>query len=366
MTDKPRIRITAQQQQVKPLAKEITRRVGCHTGRDFPVAPKASFTVRSRIKHATRLRERTKALTIALVVHLVGLFLIVQQVKQSEPFEDVIHVEMVNEILEKRKVVKPKPREVKPLTATVASVNQHLADTTVKVQTDAARFEAPEAVDIDLDTPDSLRPKALTTDAKLNPPGDITAGTKGTSHGRGRGGVGERTGGNAHRGFGGGKFLGKGQGTGEGDATHTPSADLITKVEDNQLGAVLEGSAQAPSGHIRIIRLKHQLSDWWQDPTAIPSFAKWLQENTQLRVDMTYAGGSLPFTDDRILNAPMVIMTGHDTDIATGRNLNKDESALATGFTRAERGQLRKYIIEREGLLFFDDCGFKRDRRSGR
>ena len=77
--------------------------------------------------------------------------------------------------------------------------------------------------------------------------------------------------------------MGKGKGLGSGDATHTPEANLIAKVEDDQLGAVLEGDKHNPSGHIRIIRLKHSLSDWWQDPTAIPSFAKWLQENTQLR-----------------------------------------------------------------------------------
>ena len=88
-------------------------------------------------------------------------------------------------------------------------------------------------------------------------------------------------------------------------------------------GAALEGTRYDLRGHIRIIRLKHSLSDWWQDPTAIPSFAKWLKENTQLRVDMTYAGGALPLADDRILNAPMVIMTGHDKDIAVGRNLKQ-------------------------------------------
>ena len=75
---------------------------------------------------------------------------------------------------------------------------------------------------------------------------------------------------------------------------------------------------------------------------------------------MSYEGGSLELTDERILNAPLVIMTGHDKDIAVGRNLDEKHGTgpLSEGFTRAEQAQLRKYIVEREGMLFFDDCGF--------
>ena len=248
---------------------------------------------------------------------------------------------------------------MKPIATESVNVNEFKrADTTVKMQTEAAQYQAPEAVDIDIDTPDALPSDTLTTAAKLPHTGDIPPGTQQGSQNIASGHGGQGVSNRAGRGFGGGKFLGKGQGTGEGDATQTPSGDLIQKVDKDQLGAVLEGTPFDISGHIRIIRLKHQLSDWWQDPTAIPSFAKWLQENTKLRVDMTYEGGSLSLTDDRILNAPLLIMTGHDTDIATGRNLNKDDGPLATGFTRKERAQLRKYIIERGGMLFYDDCGF--------
>ena len=128
-------------------------------------------------------------------------------------------------------------------------------------------------------------------------------------------------------------------------------------VPEDRLGAVLEGKGTEIRGHIRLIRLKHSLSDWWQDPTAISSFAKWLGENTNLRADMKYAGGSLRLTDSRILNAPLVIMTGHDKDITVGRNLTK-EGPLTNSLSAPERAALRKYIVERGGMLFFDDCGF--------
>ena len=126
---------------------------------------------------------------------------------------------------------------------------------------------------------------------------------------------------------------------------------------EDRLGAVLEGKDTEIRGHIRLIRLKHSLSDWWQDPTAISSFAKWLGENTDLRADMKYAGGSLRLTDSRILNAPLVIMTGHDKDITVGRNLTKG-GPLTNSLSAPERAALRKYIVERGGMLFFDDCGF--------
>ena len=128
-------------------------------------------------------------------------------------------------------------------------------------------------------------------------------------------------------------------------------------IPEDRLGAALEGEGTAIRGHIRLIRLKHSLSDWWQDPTAIPSFAKWLGENTNFRADMKYAGGSLRLTDSRILDAPLVIMTGHDKDITVGRNLTR-EGPLTNSFSALERAALRKYLVERGGMLFFDDCGF--------
>jgi len=92
-------------------------------------------------------------------------------------------------------------------------------------------------------------------------------------------------------------------------------------VPKGQLGGILEGTGQAFRGHIRLIRLKHSLSDWWQDPTAIPALMKWLEKYTQIRADMNFEGGALPLTDPRILDAPLIVMTGHDKDITVGRGL---------------------------------------------
>ena len=131
----------------------------------------------------------------------------------------------------------------------------------------------------------------------------------------------------------------------------------FVKIPKEKLGGILEGTGDEIRGHIRLIRLKHSLSDWWQDPTAIPALIKWLEDHTPIRADMDFAGGALRLTDPQIMDAPLIIMTGHDKDITVGRGLAKD-GPLQTGFTSAERAALRKYIVEKGGMLFFDDCGF--------
>ena len=141
-----------------------------------------------------------------------------------------------------------------------------------------------------------------------------------------------------------------------GDGFDTAFRNLM-KIPKEKLGGVLEGTGSEIRGHIRLIRLKHSLSDWWQDPTAIPALIKWLEDHTPIRADMDFAGGALRLTDPQIMDAPLIIMTGHDKDITVGRGLAKD-GPLQTGFTSAERAALRKYIIEKGGMLFFDDCGF--------
>ena len=144
--------------------------------------------------------------------------------------------------------------------------------------------------------------------------------------------------------------------SGLGDGFDTAFRNVV-KVPKEKLGGILEGAGNEIRGHIRLIRLKHSLSDWWQDPTAIPSLIKWLEKRTPIRADMNFAGGALRLTDPQIMDAPLIIMTGHDKDITVGRGLAKD-GPLQTGFTPAERAALRKYIVEKGGMLFFDDCGF--------
>lgn len=154
----------------------------------------------------------------------------------------------------------------------------------------------------------------------------------------------------------------KGTGTGSGYADLGEGFGKLPTLKDEigeKLGGIIKGTGSDIKAHIRIMRLKHSLSDWWQDPTAIPSLIKWLQENTTIRADMNFAGGALPLTDQKILDAPLIIMTGHDTNMTINYKLMRDGQKMKSGFSDEERIALRKYVLERGGTLFFDDCGFK-------
>lgn len=133
------------------------------------------------------------------------------------------------------------------------------------------------------------------------------------------------------------------------------------RLAENQLGALLKGSGNDISGHIRLIRVKHGLSDWWQDPTALTGLVDWLNKNTRIRADMKVAGGVLTLDDPRIFEAPLLIMTGHDRSVTLSHNLTQPERTggkLVDALTPAEKAGLRQYLVDKGGTLFFDDCGF--------
>ena len=140
------------------------------------------------------------------------------------------------------------------------------------------------------------------------------------------------------------------------DALRSP-----TSLPDDEIGGILIGRGDDISGHIRLIRVKHGLSDWWQDPSALTGLVDWLNKNTRIDADMKVAGGVLTLDDPMILDAPVLIMTGHDRSVTESRNLMQPErkdGKLVASLTDAEKAGLRQYLVDKGGMLFFDDCGF--------
>ena len=134
-----------------------------------------------------------------------------------------------------------------------------------------------------------------------------------------------------------------------------------TSLREDELGGVLIGQGNDISGHIRLIRVRHRLSDWWQDPSALTGLIDWLNKNTRIHADMKVAGGVLSLDEREIFDAPVLIMTGHDRAVTMSHNLTQPERSggkLGDSLTSAEKAGLREYLLDRGGLLFFDDCGF--------
>ena len=308
------------------------------------------------------------SLLISILLHLVLTILLFRTIAPEYKEEGFITLDWVKLPPAKRPVKtevikRPQPKTEQPKTLSIRRnrINPNPKPVEVKVASrDSLQF-VQEKLDISVTTPES-RAANLKTDANI----PVKSHAIKISEAHGESGTGDEglLIGNVQK-----PSSGKGKSnslsssiidsTGAVDSPDTEDSDFSGRefVPKNKLGAVLVGEGPDFRGHIRLVRLKHSLSDWWQDPTALPSFMKWLAENTSLRADMNFGGGSLRMTDPDILDAPIIVMTGHDKDITVSRGMAKD-APLTGEFTAAERAALRQYVVERGGLLFFDDCGF--------
>ncbi|MCE2395704.1 DUF4159 domain-containing protein [Candidatus Poribacteria bacterium] len=352
--DLPRVRISSRLSKTWIKSQESRRQAIRHL---------PEFNIQHSGRRAVRRRRRRSALAIALILHLVTAFFVIQSIRQHIVEDDVIHVEWIELPPPARTLVKTRPIEAAKAQNDTRTVPTQ-AKVIVPVLSDTNTQEPPP---LESDVLQSLGVGEVETqqrgDTETLLPDPSTGRTldRGsyTRSGSGRGAS--------------APIIGRTYGEEKGGTSSDSGSDLALApdealelsdeklVPEDRLGAILEGEGMDIRGHIRLVRLKHSLSDWWQDPSAIPSFAKWLEDNTNLRADMKYAGGALHLTDPRILNAPMVIMTGHDKDMAVGHNLatpDRKKATLAPHFTSEERAALRKYVIERGGMLFYDDCGF--------
>ena len=128
-------------------------------------------------------------------------------------------------------------------------------------------------------------------------------------------------------------------------------------------GGSVVGKGRDIRGVFRFTRLRHDLSDWWTDASSLNAFAKWLNEKTRIRTDMNVEGGALKLTDAYVMKSPMLFMTGHDPALIKSKHIEHvDTGRMLRGikgsqFSQLEAISLRRYLIEKEGLLIFDDCG---------
>jgi hypothetical protein len=344
-----------------------TYHLGGTSGREISYTDVPADTA-LRIK---RPRRMTIPMVLSIALHVIFVFIVLWSIKDRVIQEDAITLEWVDLPQTEREIKKPIVKRIQPkvprktVTREVSERPQVQMAAPTKLADTIPQSLTPvnQNVDFAADIPDTAA-TPITTAADLpTAPDGLATGTPDTALGDGR-----RRGGGMTDGFqapnrgtpqGGGLRSGIAK-TGATDDLGEAEVDTDDPglVPKNKLGAVLRGEGPDIWGHIRLIRLKHSLADWWQDPTAIPSFIQWLKENTQIHADMNFAGGALSLTDPRILDAPFIVMTGHDKKMVIDRTLAKG-GPLTESFTLEERAALRKYIVERGGMLFFDDCGFK-------
>ncbi len=136
----------------------------------------------------------------------------------------------------------------------------------------------------------------------------------------------------------------------------------VPPLERGEPGGRVIGKGKDIRGVLRFGRIKHSISDWWADSSSLNALVKWLNERTKIHADLNVEGGSMKLTDANFLKCPLVFFTGHDPGMAKSRGLTGEgrgamQGRLDNKFTEGEATALRKYLVERGGLLIFDDCG---------
>ncbi len=321
-----------------------------------------------------RNNNRTIAsLIIALIIHVIGISYLALTIRTEYEEVDMIGVEWVEVPAPKLRELQMKPidnlfqQEFSTRNMTTKSqsrLNEPPPDITGAVARGPDLVPTKVSVNFTRNPSETL--SVVSTDASIPKDiGDFTVSVGGGARGLpGGNGLGSGSGegisafgrGGSGRGGGGLSLVRETGASDLGGVSGDEFTDLM-RVPEGKLGAVLVGEGKDITGYIRIIRLKHSFTDWWQDPTALPSFMDWLKEHTRIRADMKVAGGALSLTNPMIMDAPFVFMTGHDKDITISRNMVRG-GPLTGSFSPEERAALREYIIENKGTLFFDDCGF--------
>ncbi|MDE0184221.1 MAG: DUF4159 domain-containing protein [Candidatus Poribacteria bacterium] len=136
--------------------------------------------------------------------------------------------------------------------------------------------------------------------------------------------------------------------------------DDVPPLPRGEPGGTVIGKGRDIRGVFRFTRIRHNLSDWWADASSLNALTKWLNERTHIKTDMNVEGGAVKLTDAALQKTPLAFFTGHDPALARSRGLAQKGgygSTLNSRLTEPEAVGLRRYLVERGGLLVFDDCG---------
>ena len=140
----------------------------------------------------------------------------------------------------------------------------------------------------------------------------------------------------------------------------TLSKYTVPPLPKGEPGARVIGKGRDIQGVFRFTRIRHTLSDWWADASALNALTQWLNERTKIKTDMNVEGGALKLTDANLFKTPLVFLTGHDPAVVRSRDLHRKNygaGRIDGRFSDSEAAGLRRYLVEKGGFLVFDDCG---------
>ena len=131
---------------------------------------------------------------------------------------------------------------------------------------------------------------------------------------------------------------------------------VVAPLPKGEPGGRVVGRGKDIQGVFRLVRVQHDLADWWADQSALVALTEWLTAQTKIKTDMNVEGGAVRLTDSKLSKAPMVFFTGHDPAIVRGHGLTRG-AIIRQKLSEQEKNGLRKYLVEDGGFVYFDDCG---------
>ncbi len=137
------------------------------------------------------------------------------------------------------------------------------------------------------------------------------------------------------------------------------NAEVLLLPKGEPGGRVI-GRGKDIRGVFRFTRIRHSLSDWWADASSLNALTQWLNERTKIKTDMNVEGGAVKLNDANLFKTPLTFMTGHAPSFVRSRRLfgwRYGTGKMDGSLTEAEAAGLRRYLVEKGGLLVFDDCG---------
>ena len=140
----------------------------------------------------------------------------------------------------------------------------------------------------------------------------------------------------------------------------TLSSYVVPPLPKGEPGGRVIGRGKDIRGILRFARVRHDLSDWWADASALNALTQWLNERTNIKTDMNVEGGAVKLNDANLFKTPLAFMTGHDPALVRSRKIfgwRHGTGRIDGRLSESEAAGMRRYLIERGGFLVFDDCG---------
>ena len=140
----------------------------------------------------------------------------------------------------------------------------------------------------------------------------------------------------------------------------TLSSYVVPPLPRGEPGGRVIGKGRDIQGVFRFTRIRHTLSDWWADASALNALTQWLNERTEIKTDMNVEGGAVKLNDANLFKTPLAFMTGHDPGLVRSRKMfgwKYGTGRIDGRLSESEAAGLRRYLVERGGFLVFDDCG---------